>query len=271
MAREGDEMAKGLTGLVVALALVAGLAAGTARAGEPAPGTMWTEPATGIAFVWVPGGSFEMGCGPGTAQCPADELPAHPARVGGFWLSRTEITQGQWRRLLATNPSSFKKGDAYPVDQVHWEDATAFLAKLNATGHGTFRLPSETEWEYACRAGHPADSYCGGGDPKAVAWYINNTIRSRSSMPVAGKAANAFGLFDMSGNLWEWTADCWSESYAGAPADGRVRTDAACLSHVLRGGSWGNYPADLRASARRNDTDVKCPFIGLRLVRDADR
>lgn len=262
-------MAKRLATMAMALALMA--AAGPTRAGGPAAGTLWTEPATGIVFVWVPGGSFVMGCRQDHGPCPADELPAHPVTVGGFWLSRTEITQGQWRRLMATNPSEFKKGDSHPVDQVHWEDANAFLARLNHTGHGTFRLPSEAEWEYACRAGHPADSYCGGNDANAVAWYIDNTIRSRSTMPVAGKAANAFGLFDMSGNLWEWTADCWSETYAGAPADGRPRTDKACLSRVLRGGSWGNYPAQLHPSARRSDTDVKCPFIGLRLARSPDR
>ena len=263
-------MAKGRTGMALALALLLGVAAGGAAAAEPAAGAVWTDPATGIVFVWVPGGRYEMGCRPGTEPCPPDEVPVHAVTVAGFWLSRTEITQGQWRRLMPTNPSSFKKGDDHPVDQVHWEDARAFLARLNHTGHGHFRLPTEAEWEYACRAGHADDPYCGGGDPKAVAWYINDTIRARSTMPVAGKAANAFGLYDMSGNLWEWTEDCWHESHAGAPADGRARTDGACLSRVLRGGSWGNYPAQLRASERRSDTDVKCPFIGLRLARDAD-
>ncbi len=261
-------MSKHRLGMALGAALAVGVAAGGLRAGEPAPGTIWTEPATGIAFVWIPGGRFAMGCNPAGGRCPAEESPPHRVTVRGFWLSRTEITQGQWRRLMSYNPSSFRKGDDYPVDQVHWQDAKAFIASLNRTGHGRFRLPSEAEWEYACRAGHPDDPYCGGTDPKAVAWYLLDTVRTRSTMPVGRKAANAFGLFDMSGNLWEWTADCWVEGDPGAPADGRPRSDKDCLSRVLRGGSWGNYPAQLRASARRSDTDVKCPFIGLRLVRD---
>ena len=262
-------MSKNMAALTAAILMW--LAIGPARAGEPAQGTVWTEPTTGIDFVWVPSGDFEMGCGSGGEHCPAEELPVRHVTVAGFWLARTETTQGQWRRLMDADPSQFKKSSDHPVDQVHWEDAKAFIDKLNRTGHGTFRLPTEAEWEYSCRAGHPDDLYCGGGTPNAVAWYITNTSRSRSSMPVAGKGANAFGLFDMSGNLWEWTADCWNENLAGALADGRARTGGECLAHVLRGGSWGNYPSQLRVSERRSDLDVKCPFIGLRLVRAADR
>ncbi|MGE5515709.1 MAG: formylglycine-generating enzyme family protein [Bacteroidota bacterium] len=251
-------------GVVAALMLAS---TALARAAEPAPGATWVEPRTGIAFVWVPAGDVTMGCAPGAQPCPPEELPQHQRHVGGFWMSRTEITQGQWRRLMDVNPSMYKKGDDYPVDQVHWEEALTFLGRLNDGAKGEFRLPTEAEWEYACRAGHPGDAFCGGGDANALAWYILNTSRSRSPMPVGQKTANAFGLYDMTGNMWEWTADCWAESHAGAPGDGRARTDSACLTHVLRGGSWGNYPAQLRASARRSDNDVKCPFIGLRLVR----
>lgn len=255
--------------VVVAAAVVAGGMAAAEAA--PAAGAVWTEPRTGIAFVWVPAGEVAMGCVPGAKPCPPEELPVHQRRVGGFWMSRTEVTQGQWLRLLDSNPSLYKKGDDQPVDQVYWRDLQAFLERLNDGDKGRFRLPSEAEWEYACRAGRPADVYCGGDDVNAVGWYNMNTSRVRSPMPVGQKAPNAFGLYDMSGNMWEWTADCWSESHAGAPADARPRSDDACLGRVLRGGSWGNYPTQLRASSRRSDSDVKCPFIGLRLVREPDR
>ncbi len=247
---------------LLALALACGLGWAPPLRAEPAAGTVWTEPTTGIAFVWVPGGSVEMGCR--TQPCPESELPAHRRRVEGFWLSRTEVTQGQWRRLMELNPSKFQKGDDYPVDQVTWEDAHAFLDKMTKTGHGSFRLPTEAEWEHACRAGGD-DPYCGGDSPEAVAWFIANS--RMSTQPVGQKAPNRLGLADMSGNLYEWVEDCWTESHAGAPADGRARKDGGCQSRVLRGGSWGNYPSLIHASTRRSDTDVKCPFIGLRVAR----
>jgi len=245
------------------------LAAGMASASEPTAGSVWTEPATGIAFVWVPSGEFDMGCQAPADHCPATELPVHHRIIAGFWLSRTEITRGQWGRLMADDPSTLKKSDAYPVDQTTWQLANSYIAKLNKTGHGRFRLPSEAEWEYACRAGSRSDLYCGGSDVGAIAWDINNA--KRSTQPVAQKAANAFGLYDMSGNLWEWTEDCWSENYEGVPADGRARVNDVCDARVMRGGSWGSYPEQLRASSRRSYDDVKCPFVGLRLVRDGGR
>ncbi|MEO0035136.1 MAG: hypothetical protein RLZZ501_1159 [Pseudomonadota bacterium] len=251
--------------MALAAALVGLGAAGPAGA-EPAAGKIWTEPATGIVFVWVPGGSATIGCD-GADSCPETDRPRHQRRVGGFWMSRTEITQGQWKTLMETNPSKFQKSEDYPVDQVTWEDAHAFVAKLNKGSTGQYRLPSEAEWEYACRAGHPDDPYCGGSDPAALGWYNANS-RNTGTRPVAGKAANAFGLYDMSGNLYEWTEDCWTESHAGAPADAKPRQDGECLSRVLRGGSWGNYPTQIRVTTRKSDSDVKCPFIGLRLVRE---
>ena len=255
-----------LAKIAITASFLIGLSSASARSGEPIAGTLWTEPNTGVVFVWIPGGSFEMGCHSTTEACPESEKPVHPRTVTGFWLSRTKITQGQWRRMMTTNPSKFQKGDDYPVDQVTWEDAQALIGQLNQKNLGTFRLPSEAEWEYACRAGHPDDPYCGGSDPETVGWDIKNA--NRSTHPVGQKAANAFGLFDMSGNLNEWTGDCWSDTHVGAPTDGRARLDAACLSRVLRGGSWGNYPSLLRVSSRRSDSDVKCPFIGLRLARE---
>jgi len=240
---------------------------GTPQIGVPQAGAVWTDPATDIPFVWVPGGSYEMGCRSTEGPCPEGVAAPQTRRIGGFWMSRTEITRAQWARLMSSDPSVAKKADDYPVDQVHWEDAQDFLSRLNKTGHGVFRLPSEAEWEYACRGGKAGESYCGGNDPDDLSWNIHNS--KRSSQPVGLKRANGFGLYDMSGNLWEWTQDCWSESLPPG-SDAKAYQDKECASRVLRGGSWGAYPAQLRASARRNDSDVKCPYIGLRLVRDPD-
>ena len=238
-----------------------------AWAGKPQQANTWTDPTTGIVFAWVPPGSFAMGCNPDLGHCLPGELPPHHATVSGFWMSITEITKGQWQKLTLNSPSKINNGDTYPIDQVNWDDVHAFLALMNKTGHGTFRLPSETEWEYACRAGSN-DFFCGGNDADAVGWHLKNS--KRTPMAAGQKQPNAFGLFDMSGNLWEWTQDCWSETFDAGPRDGTARTEADCASHTLRGGGWGSYPAQLRSTSRRSDFDVKCPFIGLRLVRDQE-
>ncbi len=222
----------------------------------------WTDPVTGMVYDWVPGGSFVMGCR--AQHCPESQLPAQTRSVPGFWLSRTLITRSQWAKVMAQDPSVAKKAGDFPVDQVHWLDLTELLKRLNASGHGLYRLPTETEWEYACHGGRPDTLYCGGDDPGKVAWYIMNS--SRGSHAVATRAANGFGLYDMSGNLWQWTADCWSETLP-KQTGAQAYKDPACEAHVLKGGSWGAYPSQLWASARRADTDVKCPYIGLRLAR----
>ncbi|HVI52325.1 MAG TPA: formylglycine-generating enzyme family protein [Candidatus Sulfotelmatobacter sp.] len=249
------------------VALSACLFSVTGQTAESQPGTQWTEPTTGIVFVWVPGGQFRQGCQPsGGANCPEVEQPVRSRTVAGFWMSRTEITRGQWGQLERTDPSVVRKPDGYPVDQVHWEDAQDFLTRLNKLGRGLFRLPTEAEWEYACRGGVDGESYCGGNDLEAVAWYTSNS--RRSTQPAEAKRPNKYGLYDMSGNLWEWTSDCWSQSIPDI-ADGQPYRDQECASHVLKGGSWGAYPPQLKRSSRRSDIDVKCPYIGLRLVRDA--
>jgi len=255
--------------LAAALALAVVLATVPPARAEPAAGAEWTDPTTGIVFVWVPGGRFRMGCGPWAEPCQPTETPVREVEVQGFWLGKTEVTQGQWAKLMPLDPPKSHKGASFPVDQVTWEDAHAFVDKLNATGRGTFRLPSEAEWEYACRERGREIALCGTATAEAQAWFIGNS--KMSMQPVATRAANALGLYDMSGNLHEWTEDCWSETLEGVPADGRPRPGTTCAGHTLRGGSWGNYPGALRSAARRSDFDVKCPFTGLRLARSADR
>lgn len=144
-----------------------------------------------------------------------------------FALGRTEVTQAQWQAVMGGNPSKFigECGNNCPVEYVNWEDAQEFVRRLNAKTGKVYRLPSEAEWEYACRAGG-RDEYCGGNNLDAVGWYRGNS--SGKTQAVAGKQANAWGLYDMNGNVWELTQDCWSERHSGAPNDGTVRAGGDC-------------------------------------------
>jgi hypothetical protein len=151
----------------------------------PRAGDTWTDPVTGMVFVWVSGGCYQMGCGSWTSNCSGDESPVHEVCVDGFWMGQTEVTQGQWQRVMGDNPSYFKKGDQYPVECVSWEDAKEYILKLNSKGIAKFRLPSEAEWEYAARSGGKAEKYSGGGDLDSVAWYDGNS--GKSTHPVKTK------------------------------------------------------------------------------------
>lgn len=158
-------------------------------------------------------------------------------------------------------------GDDAPVVNVSWHDAQAFIDWLNQTDGGGYRLPTEAEWEYACRAGSSAAKYCGGHDLDSVGWYGGNS--GGRQHPVGRKKANAFGLHDMSGNAWEWVQDCWHDSYRGAPSDGSAWT-SSCTSvqRGLRGGSWLIGAWSSRAANRYLDSpDFRVQSNGFRLAR----
>lgn len=212
-------------------------------------------------MVVVPAGSFQMGM----AGRPATE-PVHTVTLSSFAMGRTEVTQGQWKTLMGSNPSKFPGcGDECPVEQITWPDAQEFIRRLSARTGKTYRLPSEAEWEYACRAGDPHD-YCGGGDSEKLAWYGDE---HGSPHPVGEKLANAWGLHDMSGNVWEWTQDCMHPNYQGAPADGSAWQKSDCNSRVLRGGSWLSGPQYGRATLRFGfKPDFRAGDFGFRVVRD---
>jgi len=218
-------------------------------------------------MVILPAGSFTMGSSKG-----GDESPAHSVTLGQpFALGKTEITQGQWKAVMGNNPSSFENcGDTCPVEQVSWNDAKEFIGKLNAKTGKQYRLPSEAEWEYACRAGGQ-NKYCGSDNPDSVAWYgfyaTPKGNSGKTTNPVATKQANAFGLYDMSGNVWEWVEDSYHANYNGAPTDGSAwQGDGA--KRVLRGGSWGNGPDDSRSAYRNLGTPaVRNDGIGFRVAR----
>lgn len=174
--------------------------------------------------------------------------------VAAFQLAETEVTQSQWQAVMGNNPSDFKAcGGDCPVERVSYDDVMQFVQKLNTHTGKTYRLPTEPEWFHACQAGEKT-TFCGGNEAEPLAWFLNNS--NHTTHPVKGKQANAFGLYDMSGNVWEWTQSCF------ATPD--------CSRHVLRGGSWFSNPKNLRASFRiRNHTAQRYNYGGFRLAMDA--
>jgi formylglycine-generating enzyme required for sulfatase activity len=208
------------------------------------PGRVFKDCGDCPEMVVIPAGNFEMG-----SSENGDEQPVHTVRIAKpFALGKTEVTQGQWRAMMGNNPSQFSKcGDNCPVESVSWNDAQEFIRKLNEKTGKTYRLPSEAEWEYSCRAGG-TPAYCGSNDANAVGWHSGNS--GSHIHAVAGKQANAFGVYDMSGNVWEWVEDCDHDSYIGAPSDGSAWTSGKCSFRVQRGGSSSNIPRTLRPANR---------------------
>ncbi len=190
----------------------------------------------GIDFVFIPGGSFIMG---------GDGFTPHKVTVSSFWISKYEVTQDQYQAIMGKNPSNWKGGNL-PVEQVSWNDAKSFCQSFSAKYGGTVRLPTEAEWEYACRAGTTTKYYWGDSVDGAYCWYGGNA--GSKTQPVGGKLPNAWGLYDMSGNVYEWCED-WYGDYSSmdqfnpmGPSSGSYR--------VLRGGSWGVSGAYIRSAFR---------------------
>jgi eukaryotic-like serine/threonine-protein kinase len=231
-----------------------------------------------LTMVKIPAGEFIMG-----SPANEEESPQHQVKVPEFYLGQTLVTQGQWQALMGRSPSMFtsmfKRGNKLPVDTVNWLDAMDFCEKLSQkTGH-TYRLPSEAEWEYACRAGTTTPFAFGETITPAVVNYNGNytygkapigEYRKKTTMP-GSFPANLFGLYDMHGNLWEWCLDEWSDNYQNAPNDGSARGDITSRDNskmrILRGGSWGNDPYYCRSTIRfRNGSDLQYDNIGFRVV-----
>ena len=190
----------------------------------------------GLTYVGIPAGRFQMGCSPRDGECSGDEKPGVMVEISnGFWMGQTEVPQGAYERVMGSNPSRFKGSDR-PVESVTWQEASAYCAKVGG------RLPTEAEWERAARGGTSDARY---GALDRIGWYNGNS--GSQTQRVGGKEANRYGLHDMLGNVWEWTGDWYQDKLPGGtdprgPATGNQR--------VLRGGSWGDYPGNLRASNR---------------------
>ena len=203
----------------------------------------------GVSLKWIliPAGSYEMGCSPGDSTCDPNELPAHPVNIPAFEMLEHEVTQGEYLAETGTNPACFWEcGLDCPVEQVNWSDAKAFCTAVGG------RLPSESEWEYAARGGTTTPWYCGddAGCVADIAWYGEQTLEG-TTHPVKTKTANSYGLYDMSGNVWEWVEDDYHINYDGAPDGGSAWIDEYRGNfRVCRGGGWGSLVTSVRSSVR---------------------
>jgi formylglycine-generating enzyme required for sulfatase activity len=218
------------------------------KAGRLEDTSLYIEPVTGMEFVYVPAGTFQLGDLYGDGW--DNELPLQEVCVEGFYLSKHPATQGQWEKVMPENPSMFKKGAVYPVEQVSWADVQAFIRRLNelSASGGEFRLPTEAEWEYAARSGGRKELYAGSDDIAGVAWYADN---SRSStQPVGLKAANGLGLHDMSGNVWEWCQDVYIPGAAAGTGRDRPAAKKDVTERVIRGGCFSLDDWSARCSRR---------------------
>ena len=237
---------------------------------EVKPVKTWRDSKTNIEFVWVPGGCYEMGCGSWTKDCLKQELPVHEVCVDGFWLGKYEVTQGQWKQLMRTNNSKFNWGDSYPMETVSWDEAQKFIKVLNDQQNGKyqFRLPTETEWEYAARSGGKPEMFAGGNDAKTVAW--NRANSREATHPVGQKAPNGLGIYDMSGNVWEWCQDLFGvRSYTRHTKNNPVILDNASKRRVIRGGGYNSFSRLVRCSQRfKHMPGVRNSNIGFRVAMD---
>lgn len=223
-----------------------------------------------MEFIQVPGGTFDMGCGPWQVDCWDDEKPAHKVTLKPFEIGKYEVTQKQWVAVMGNNPSEFVLCDGQcPVEKVSWNDVQTFIKKLNARESSKYRLPTEAEWEYACRSGGQLERYCGSNQASAVAW--DDTVTANITVSVGKKAPNKLGLHDMSGNVWEWVDEWYCEQFYETPAatkENPTCTDPASGLRVVRGGSWFNSAREVRSTARnRNAPTYRNMNIGFRLVR----
>jgi len=213
-----------------------------------------------MGLVLIPAGKFVMGSPEDEQDRYKVEGPQHDVTLGKpFYMGKSEVTQEQYEKLIKVNPSHFK-GARNPVEQVSWDDAQAFCKKLGEKTGRTVRLPSEAEWEYACRAGSKTPLL------GRVAWYGENS--DKKTHPVGEKEPNALGLFDMLGNVWEWVEDDGHGSYANAPADGSawIGNPRGAL-RVLRGGSWYGHPRYCRSAYRFGlSPETRYDVIGFRVV-----
>jgi len=282
------------------VALSMGTAAGFSFAEEPQPQPKegeektpknWTEPTTGMEFVLIESGCFQMGQLPLETRLLkrevgefeykkyyGDELPRHKVCLNEFWMSATEVTQKEWVKIMGFNPAHFNTNENFPVDSVSWEDATNFIGKLNKKNGSTeFRLPTEAEWEFAARGNTEDVMYNTGNSITSKQANFNGSIAfglnlrdeyRKSPTKVGSFPPNAYGLYDMHGNLWEWCNDWYGEEYyENSPENNPLGPESGDM-RVLRGGSWFRYSGHIRSATRyKNKPTGQYADTGFRVVK----
>ena len=217
-----------------------------------------------IDMVKVEAGTFMMGATSEMLNPDDDEKPVHQVTLThDYYMGKYEVTQALWKTVMGSNPSKFK-GDNLPVENVSWNDSQEFISKLNSMTGRKFRLPTEAEWEYAARGGKKSRGYLysGSSNISDVAWYDGN--RSSKTHPVGMKQANELGIYDMSGNVYEWCQDRFG-SYVSSPQTNPIGGNSGSL-RVRRGGSWHHDAWICRSSDRYGSAEYRLSYLGLRLV-----
>jgi formylglycine-generating enzyme required for sulfatase activity len=291
-ARSGERPVFRMLAALAALAFLA--AGGPAAQAQPAfaPGLTLKDCAECPEMAVVPAGEFLMGAARGEKEAQRPETPQHRVAIARpFAIGKFEVTFEQWDACVRAGGCGHRPGDEgwgrgrRPVIHVSWRDAKEYVAWLSQKTGKTYRLPSESEWEYAARAGTATARYWGDSADEGCAhanladltvreiykqWTVANCRDGYAFTSPAGSfAANAFGLHDMLGNVMEWVEDCWRPGYKNAPNDGGAWTADGCADRVLRGGAWDDRPRDGRSASRyRNDADERTYHYGIRVVRE---
>ena len=241
-------------------------------------GWIKVEPITGMEFVWVPGGCYQMGCGRWTYDCKDDAKPAHEVCLDGFWMAKYEVTLGEYKKIMGRSPFFYKRGDDYPADSVSWKNAKAFITKLNRMSDinrksgkryflpsgKRYSLPTEAQWEYAARSGGQNQRYSGGSDTGRFAWYESNSgVNTRRK---GTKARNGLGIYDMSGNVREWCEDVYDEDAYEKHSRSNPLISSGSDTRVIRGGTFISLPRLLRTTDRSSrSTNTGFSYVGFRV------
>jgi formylglycine-generating enzyme required for sulfatase activity len=247
----------------------------TALVATGKPNTL-VEYNTGVEFIWVDGGCYTMGCSDWMIDCSDDEKPPHEVCVNGFWMGKYEVTQGQWEKIMGNNPSTYPASDQHPVEMVSLEDTQLFIGKLNRLNGNALkvRLPTEAEWEYAARSGGKQEIYAGGNSKEEGLWHPwqegTRFYANGQTYPVGTAKPNGLGLFDMTGNVYEWVQDWYDSKYyqkspkknPAGPQKGKFK--------VIRGGHHPNKIKTFRTTSRyyHAEPSWSCYDLGFRLVAE---
>lgn len=222
---------------------------------------LWTDPETGITLASISGGCFIMG----NDQGEKNEKPAHEVCVDDFWMGIHEITQKQWRQVMGSLPEQTITSDSLPVGNVSWLDIERFVRAINKRSAVLFRLPTEAQWEYACTDGGQSKPFCGDGAVQELGWVEENA--KNQPHPPGERTPNRFGLYDMTGNLWEWVADWYDRDYYRYAPKQNPDGPTMGSSRTFRGGGWLSKGEFARATLRQDmDPNRSYPLLGFRLA-----